>query len=196
MGSQRARHDRARAHRCFTTLCRVSAVRKAVFLSKRSVRSGAQPVNCAVIQDCRACPPSTGPARSLRGLPGGPEPGTQATAEVCAHERVSTCGPVPLHLPHGPPSTLRFNMLLRIVYFGESESHLVVSDSLWPHRLQPARLLRPWDSPGKNTRVGCHALLQGIFPTQGSNPGLLHYRRILDCLSHQEFETFGGKLWV
>ena len=41
------------------------------------------------------------------------------------------------------------------------------------------------DSPGKNTRVGCHALLQGIFPTQGSNPGLLHCRRILYCLSHQ-----------
>ena len=33
--------------------------------------------------------------------------------------------------------------------------------------------------------MGCHALLQGIFPTQGLNPGLLHYRRILDCLSHQ-----------
>ena len=41
------------------------------------------------------------------------------------------------------------------------------------------------DSPGKNTGVDCHALLQGIFPTQGSNPGLLHCKRILDCLSHQ-----------
>ena len=41
------------------------------------------------------------------------------------------------------------------------------------------------DSPGKNTGVGCHALLQGIFPTQGSNPGLPHCRRILYCLSHQ-----------
>ena len=42
------------------------------------------------------------------------------------------------------------------------------------------------DSPGKNTGVGCHALLQGIFPTQGSNPGLLHCRRqILYHLSHQ-----------
>ena len=39
-------------------------------------------------------------------------------------------------------------------------------------------------SPGKNTGVGCHALLQGIFPTQGSNPGLLHCRRILYHLSH------------
>ena len=36
----------------------------------------------------------------------------------------------------------------------------VVSDSVWPHGLQPTRLLRPWDSPGKNTGVGCHFLLQ------------------------------------
>ena len=41
------------------------------------------------------------------------------------------------------------------------------------------------DSPGKNTRVGCHALLQGIFPIQGSNPGLPHCGQILYCLSHQ-----------
>ena len=41
------------------------------------------------------------------------------------------------------------------------------------------------DSPGKNIGMGCHALLQGIFPTQGLNPGLLHCRQILYCLSHQ-----------
>jgi len=41
------------------------------------------------------------------------------------------------------------------------------------------------DSPGKNTGVGCHALLQGIFQTQESNPGLPHYRQILYYLSHQ-----------
>ena len=41
------------------------------------------------------------------------------------------------------------------------------------------------DSLGKNTRGGCHVLLQGIVPTQGSNPGLLHYRQILYHLSHQ-----------
>ena len=41
------------------------------------------------------------------------------------------------------------------------------------------------DSPGKNTGVGCHALLRGIFPTQGSNPGLPQYRQILNHLSHQ-----------
>ena len=46
-------------------------------------------------------------------------------------------------------------------------------------------LLCTWDSPGKNTGVGCHSLLQGIFPSQGSNPGLLHCRQILCHLSHQ-----------
>ena len=49
----------------------------------------------------------------------------------------------------------------------------VLSDSLRPCGLQPTRLLCPWDSPGTNTGAGCHAFLQGIFPTQGSNPGLL-----------------------
>ena len=48
---------------------------------------------------------------------------------------------------------------------------------LWPHGLQPVRLLCPWDSPGKSTGVGSHALLQGIFPTQGSNLGLTHCRK-------------------
>ena len=44
---------------------------------------------------------------------------------------------------------------------------------------------RPWDSPGKNTRMGCHSSLQGIFPIQGLKPGLLHCRWILYHLSHQ-----------
>ena len=43
------------------------------------------------------------------------------------------------------------------------------------HALQPARRPCPWDSPGKNTGVGCHALLQGIFPTQGSHPASLTF---------------------
>ena len=46
----------------------------------------------------------------------------------------------------------------------------------WPHGLCPSRLLCLWDSADKNTGVGCYALLQGIFPTQGSNPPLLHCR--------------------
>ena len=54
-----------------------------------------------------------------------------------------------------------------------------------PMDCRPPRLLSPWGFLGKNTRVGCHLLLQGIFPTQGSNPGLLHCRQILYRLSHQ-----------
>ena len=64
-------------------------------------------------------------------------------------------------------------------------SHSVVSDSLQPHRLGLARPFCPRRSPGKSTRVGCHSLLQGIFLTQGSNPGLLHCRHTLYHLSHQ-----------
>ena len=56
----------------------------------------------------------------------------------------------------------------------------VMSDSLRSHRLYS-----PWNSPGQNTRVGSLFLLQGIFPTQGLNPGVLHCRRILYRLSHQ-----------
>ena len=63
---------------------------------------------------------------------------------------------------------------------GNSESCSVVSDSLQPHGLYS-----PWNSPGQNTRVGSLSLLQEIFPTQGSNPGLPHYRQICYQLSHQ-----------
>ena len=59
----------------------------------------------------------------------------------------------------------------------ESESCSVMSDSLW--------LYSPWNSPGQNTTVGSLSLLQGIFPTQGSSPGLPHCRQILYQLNHQ-----------
>ena len=62
-------------------------------------------------------------------------------------------------------------------------SHSVIA--LWCQGLQPTRFLCPWDSPGKNTGVGCHFLLQGIFPTQELNLGLLHCSQILYHLSHQ-----------
>ena len=66
-------------------------------------------------------------------------------------------------------------------------------DSLRPYGPQPARLPCPWDSPGKNTGVGCHALLQGIFPTQGSNQYLL-------CLLHWQADSLPlaslGKMFI
>ena len=55
-----------------------------------------------------------------------------------------------------------------------------MSDSLRPHGLDSQ-----WNSPGQNTGVGSLSLLQGIFPTQGWNPGLLHCRQILYQLSYQ-----------
>ena len=61
-----------------------------------------------------------------------------------------------------------------------SESLSVVSDSLWPHGPYS-----PWNSPGQNTELASRSLLQGIFPTQGSNSGLPHCRRILYRLSHK-----------
>ena len=64
-------------------------------------------------------------------------------------------------------------------------SHSVLSDSMQPHGLWPTRLLCPWDSPGKNSGVDCHFLLQGIFPTQGSNPCLPHWQVDSLPLSHQ-----------
>ena len=60
-------------------------------------------------------------------------------------------------------------------------SRSVVSDSWRPHGLYS-----PWNSPGQNTGVGSRSLLQGIFPTEGSNPGLPHCRQILYQLSHKE----------
>ena len=68
-----------------------------------------------------------------------------------------------------------------------------MSNSLQPHGLYPTRLLGPWDLPGKHTGVGCHFLLQGIFPTQGSNPGFPHYRQTLYRLSHREVQDWKGK---
>ena len=62
----------------------------------------------------------------------------------------------------------------------EKQSRSVISDSLWPHGLYS-----PWNSLGQYTGVGSLSLLQGIFPIQGSNPGLLHCRQILYQLTHQ-----------
>ena len=64
-------------------------------------------------------------------------------------------------------------------------SHLVVSDSVRPQALWPARFLRCWNSPGENTGVGSHSFLLGVFSREGSNPGLPHCRQILYHLSHQ-----------
>ena len=66
------------------------------------------------------------------------------------------------------------------IHIHESESRSVMSDSL-----RPLGLYSPWNFPGQNTEVSSLSVLQGVFPTQGSNPGLPHCRRILYQLSHK-----------
>ena len=73
--------------------------------------------------------------------------------------------------------TLYIVFLMSFFFFNSCS---VMSDSLRPHGLYS-----PWNSPGQNTVVGSLSLLQGIFPTQGLNPGLLHCRQILYQLSHR-----------
>ena len=70
------------------------------------------------------------------------------------------------------PRALALGLWLGLVWF--DLSRLVVSDSVWPHGLLPTMFLCLWDSPGKNTVVSYHFLLQGIFLTQGWNPSLLY----------------------
>ena len=81
-----------------------------------------------------------------------------------------------LHQLHLRPLGIR---LQRLGKKWKSLSH--VPDSLRPHGLYT-----PWNSLGQNTGVGSLSLLQGIFPTQASNPGLLNYRQILYQLSYKE----------
>ena len=76
----------------------------------------------------------------------------------------------------------------------------VACDSWQPHGPQPTRLLGPWKFPGKSTGVGWHFLLQGIFLTWGSNPGLPPCRETLYPLSHkgspiQMHKSQGGLRW-
>ena len=92
-------------------------------------------------------------------------------------------------LTPSPRGSSVLGILLARTLQSESESWSVISHSLWPHGLYG-----PWNSAGQNTGVRSHSLLQGIFPTQEPNMGLLHCRRILYQLSYQGSP---GKLeWV
>ena len=77
--------------------------------------------------------------------------------------------------------TKKLTVKFRCAYIVKvSESRSVVSNSLRPHGLYS-----PWNSLGQNTEVDSLSLLQGIFPTQGSNPRLPHCRQILYQMSHK-----------
>ena len=69
-------------------------------------------------------------------------------------------------------------------------------DSFEPMDCSPPGPFVHGDSPGKNAAVGCHVLLQGIFPTQGSNRGLQHCRRILHRLSHRDKNKQTNNSWA
>ena len=79
----------------------------------------------------------------------------------------------------------------------ENVTHSAVSSSLQLVDGSPPgpRFLCPWNSPGKNTAVGCHSLFQGIFPTQGLNLGLLPCRQILYRLSYEGSRQEGLNLF-
>ena len=94
--------------------------------------------------------------------------------------------------------------MLNMVNFMCSEVHSLSHARLFvtPWIVACTKLLHPWDFQGKSPGVGCHFLLQGIFPTQGSNPGLSHCRQTLYPLSHQgsnlprlKKKKNGGKKW-
>ena len=103
-----------------------------------------------------------------------------------------TFSPFPLKLDHSAPKWIKMLLIGK-----ENNSSLgrncAVCVKLLSHvwlSLHPMDCSPPGssihrDSPGKNTGIGCHALIQGIFPTHRSNPGLLHCRQILYCPSHQ-----------
>ena len=116
---------------------------------------------------------------------------------ICPHEIVSQHGKKEKWSLYSFISPLRFPVYLwkgqlKGCIFREpfgnwskwvSVSRSAVPNSLQPHGLQITRLLCPWNFPGNDIGVGCHFLLQGIFPTQGLNPGLLNCRQILYRLS-------------
>ena len=88
--------------------------------------------------------------------------------------------------PREPKQSWKKNKFGSLTFPDNKATCLTLCD---PHILQPAKLLCPWNSPGKNTGVDCHSLLQRICPTQGLNPGSLY-------LSGPGFSPWVGKfLW-
>ena len=108
------------------------------------------------------------------GLPCPPRVSSQSRDQTWVSCVSCTAGENVLFLLLSHPGSPLFN------HENESERHSVMSNSLRPHELHS-----PWNSPDQNTRVGSLSLLQEIFPTQGSNPGLLQCRQILYPLSHK-----------
>ena len=117
-------------------------------------------------------------------------------SQTCVHtQRTYFCAKRPLSVKLSAPKTFWLYALACKL------SHSVVSDSLWPHGLAHQTPLK-WHFPGKNTGVGCHALLQRIFSSQGSNLHLLHWQagslslsHLLSACSKTHLNRFSFKMW-
>ena len=149
-------------------------------------------------ESLQAATSSPGSSKEAENIPGCslafllPPHGSRLPPAPCSKTDISTPPtPTVLSSPSWESSqTLgSHSMCLSHVNLSESVSLSVMSDFLWPHGLYPARLFCPWNSPGKNTGVGSHSLLQGIFLTWESNPGLQHCRQILYRLSQSKPAT-------
>ena len=107
----------------------------------------------------------------LLGSPGSPGGLASTGNSISSRPPPTLCAGPAINLK----DTILFHPRVEPIIF-QNVSRSVMSDSLRPraHGLLSTRLLCPWNFPDQNTGVGCHALLQGIFLTQGSNPGLLY----------------------
>ena len=131
----------------------------------------------SILETCDLHPRQRGMALSKVGASGWPGPSGQ---RPCDPEAVTSRGAGRDFSAAGGLSWVVLDLLILSFFPKGSESRSVMSDSLRPHGLYSA-----WDSPDQNTGVGSLSLPHGIFPTQRSNPGLLHCRRILYQLSHK-----------
>ena len=113
-------------------------------------------------------------------LASGQQQGTEEdTLKTKSSKMKSLCKSISAAM-HYEESTVCCSWIIFVISFTESESRSVLSNSLRLYGVYHA-----WNSSGQNVGVGSLSLLQGIFPTQGSKPGLLHCRWILYLLSHQ-----------
>ena len=139
---------------------------------------------CFLLPGREPLPPTYSPSEALWGPPLGMERSQQNLLWPYPHPMVSFRWWQPSESRSWRELLLETWCHRRVISGGRtnvpSESRSVVSNSLWPHGLYS-----PWNSPGQNTGVGSLSLLQGIFPTRESNPGLPRCRWILYQLSHQ-----------
>ena len=147
-----------------------------VFQHKEPINPFACELSSLWLCDCTDCSP---PGSSVHGI---------FQAKYCSGLPFSSPGDLPdaeMVSAASCISCIGRQILYHWATWSESVSRSVVSDSLQPHGLWPARFICPWDFPDKNTGVGSHFLLQRIFLAQRSSLGLLHCRWILYPLSYQ-----------